>query len=120
VLGALGALDFAVILPFIAGCLVGVMAFSRLVSWLLHHYYRISVLVITGILTGSLWMIWPFQLREYVMVRDKPRLIASHPHIPESFTGEQWLALALAIIGFGLVMLLHRTAQRKKHPERKA
>lgn len=116
VLGGLGALDFSIILPFAAGCVVGVMLFSRAASWLLHHYYRLSVLVIIGILVGSQWMIWPFQQREYAVVREKARLISSTPVWPESFDGSSLLGLALMVAGLAFVLGLGWLADRKKHP----
>ena len=34
-------------------------------SWLLHHYYAITLCVLVGFMIGSLYVIWPFQDREY-------------------------------------------------------
>ncbi|HAC16099.1 MAG TPA: hypothetical protein DCE78_09175 [Bacteroidetes bacterium] len=41
------------------------MLFSRVLSWLLHHYYAITLCVLVGFMIGSLYVIWPFQDREY-------------------------------------------------------
>ena len=53
------------LLPFAAGALVGLVVFSRILSWLLDHYYEPTFLVLIGFLIGSLYVIWPFQDREY-------------------------------------------------------
>ena len=39
ILGAVAALDLLVILPFIVGCLVGLLSFSRLLKWLLDRWH---------------------------------------------------------------------------------
>lgn len=113
ILGALGEFNFAVILPFVLGCATGVVVFSRAASWLLHHHYRPTVLTITGILVGSLWMIWPFQERIYETVREKARLVASSPVWPETLTQQGWLAVALMVAGFAAVMALGYVAKRR-------
>lgn len=114
ILGGIGALDFAIILPFLAGCATGLIAFSRAASWLLSHHHRASVLTITGILIGSLWMIWPFQHRVYAMVREKERLVGATPYWPEQLNDTGEIALALMVFGLLLVWQLGRMAARKQ------
>ncbi|MGE0486612.1 MAG: DUF368 domain-containing protein [Gammaproteobacteria bacterium] len=111
VLDAVGHLRFAVILPFVAGIVVGLASFTRLLSWFLHRYERASLVAITGVLVASLWVIWPFQARRYVEVRGKQRLIESLPQWPEATT-TTWTALALAVLGVVLVISVHRLARR--------
>lgn len=118
VLDALGSLNGAVIAPFVAGCAVGVITFARLAGWLLHHFYRLTVLAIVGILTGSLWIIWPFQERTYVMVREKARLIKSAPIWPGQWNPDTFLAIALAFIGFVIILVLHWIAHSAKKQAR--
>ena len=116
VLDAVGRFDFAVILPFAVGAAVGLLVFSRVLTWLLHHYYRLTLLVISGILLGSLWIIWPFQARVYESVRGKSRLIGSSPIWPTDWDARTWLSLALLAIGFAAVMALHWLSRRRPTP----
>ena len=116
VLDALGRLDFAVIIPFALGAAVGLMLFSRLLVWLLHHFYRFMLLAISGILVGSLWVIWPFQDRVYETVRGKARLIQSTPMLPAELDGGFAAALALALAGFVTVVAIHRLARGHATP----
>lgn len=106
ILGGLGNLDFAIILPFAAGCLVGLAGFSRGASWLLHYHYRLSVLIIIGILISSLWMIWPFQERVYETVREKERLISSTPVWPDTLHSWGLMGITLMAVGFVIVLAL--------------
>ena len=117
VLDAVGHLRFGVILPFVGGMVLGLFSFTRLLSWILHHYERAALLAINGILFASLWVIWPFQLRRYVEVRGKRRLIESQPGWPEA--GDPVLAaLALGVLGCVIVIVLHRLARRGGHATR--
>jgi putative membrane protein len=53
------------LLPFAMGAIIGLALFARLLSWLLKHYYATTLMILIGFLIGSLYVIWPFQEREY-------------------------------------------------------
>ncbi len=115
IFGAIGALRVAVIAPFAAGCLVGILLFSRLLGWLLARFSRQTRLIINGLLLGSLWAIWPFQLREFRMVREKSRVISSQPVWPASYDDSVLTAGVLMLLGIVLVVAMgqfSRTASR--------
>lgn len=113
VMNAIGALRFSVILPFAAGCLVGLLLFSRVLRWLLKRFSRPTQMVINGLLVGSLWAVWPFQVREYVTVREKARLISSQPIWPDHFDNANLTAFALMVVGMAFVVALGRFARHK-------
>jgi len=117
IINALGEFKLAIILPFSLGALCGLMAFSRIIFWLLQRYHHATLLAIKGILIGSLWMIWPFQERIYETVRGKEKLLASHPVWPEAFNTTVWASLAFAFVGFTLVIIIHRISQKKGFKE---
>jgi len=113
---ALGNFNFAVIIPFALGCLTGIILFSRVVVWMLHHYHRRTLLLITGILMGSLWMIWPFQQRSYEVVRGKQRLVGSTPVWPDGLDGVVMGSAGLMVVGFCVVIAVHLLSRHKTHP----
>ncbi|MGF1525715.1 MAG: DUF368 domain-containing protein [Candidatus Competibacterales bacterium] len=113
VFGAIGRFDFAIIIPFGLGVLVGFVAFSRLLGWLLERYFQAMLLAIIGLLTASLWVIWPFQERQYVLVRGKERPMGSTPLWPEDWNDTVALTVVTTILGLGLVVILHAIAQRR-------
>ncbi|WP_395504693.1 DUF368 domain-containing protein [Ectopseudomonas hydrolytica] len=61
VLGAVKELDFAVLGVFAAGCLVGLLSFARLLSWLLARWRDLSLAFLTGLMLGSLNKVWPWK-----------------------------------------------------------
>ncbi len=58
-----------ILLVFVAGMIVGITSFSRLLSWFLDRYYSQTISVLIGFLIGSLYVIWPFQVRDYVQTQ---------------------------------------------------
>ncbi|WP_233716813.1 DUF368 domain-containing protein [Ketobacter alkanivorans] len=61
VIGAVKSLDVMSLAVFAAGCLVGLLLFTRLLSWLLHHHHNLTLAVLTGFMLGSLNKVWPWK-----------------------------------------------------------
>lgn len=119
IVDALGRFDLAVIASFVAGMLGGLVAFSRAIVWLLERYHQSTLLLIKGILIGSLWIIWPFQEREYATVHGRERLVGSSPAWPDALDGTVAGSMALLVAGFLLVLAIHRLAARSRPPGRR-
>lgn len=72
------------LLPFLIGAIVGLAAFSRFLSWLLKRYHSQTIALLIGFLVGSLYVIWPFQHREFVeQVRDTEVLNVTDERVQE-------------------------------------
>lgn len=110
VFNAIGYFKVSVIIPFALGAVTGLAMFSRVLSWLLKEYHQQTIAAIIGLLIASLWVIWPFQLRIYETVRNKPRLVDSIPYFPSELSQTVILAVFMIIVGFGIVILLERLA----------
>jgi len=61
VLGAVKSLDVGVMLTFAAGCVVGLLSFARLLSWLLKRWRDLTLAFLTGLMLGSLNKVWPWK-----------------------------------------------------------
>ena len=116
VLDGIGRLDPGILVPFAIGIIAGLMAFSRLLAWLLRERYRVTLLAICGLLIGSLWVVWPFQERSFEIVRGKRRLITSEPALPSAADDATLGAFALMAAGLALVAAIHRLAGRRDNP----
>lgn len=71
---------------FGAGIVVGLAAFSRFLSWLLHRYSVPTLCVLIGFLIGSLVVIWPWQTRSYETLTDEISVTATDPRLQELVT----------------------------------
>ena len=118
VFDGIGRLDPGIVVPFAIGVIVGLMAFSRLLAWLLREWYRVTLLAICGLLVGSLWIVWPFQDRRFEIVRGHRHLISSDPVWPDAADDATLGAFALMAVGFALVAVLQHLARRRGEPPR--
>ena len=114
----IGRFDPGILIPFGIGVIVGLMAFSRVLAWLLREWYRVVLLAICGLLIGSLWVVWPFQERRFEIVRGDRRLISSDPVWPSAADDTTLGAFALMAAGLALVAAIHRLARRRAAPPR--
>src|SRR5690606_14173729 len=61
VMKAIDDKDFMILGILAVGCLVGLLLFSRLLSWLFKHKKDLTLAVLTGFLLGSLNKVWPWK-----------------------------------------------------------
>jgi putative membrane protein len=111
ILNAIGHFNFTILIPFFLGVLTGLVVFSRFLGWLLARFYRATLITIIGILIGSLWVIWPFQVRKYIVAHGKERLISSTPVLPDAWNETVMYTLLMMLIGLGLVLIISELAK---------
>lgn len=117
ILGAVGTLDFGVLLPFALGCVVGLLLFAHSLRWLMHRFQLTMNLLIIGLLMGSMKAVWPFQARVYVDFSGKEKLVSSTPFWPAM---ESWAGLVgvMLLLGLGLIYLVDRLGRNRTEQSR--
>lgn len=101
-LSAVAAVDLPPVAVFAVGATVGIAVTSRVLHWLLENHYEPTVAVMVGILLGSTRVLWPWPDG-----LDSTDLGAPTSQVP--------LALALAVGGFVIVLVLTRVSERLQH-----
>lgn len=111
VLNAVKDFDFATIITVGVGAVVGLLGFSRVLSWLLKTYEMLTIAILTGFMAGSLWKIWPWREAPNVDVADHAEEF-TNPVLPQVDTSEFWFAMLLMFVGFGIVTALDHMQSR--------
>lgn len=60
-LNAIHSMDLIALASFGAGCISGLIVFSRFISWLLTRYHAVTLATLIGFLVGSLNVTWPWK-----------------------------------------------------------
>lgn len=111
--------SLVIIAVFAGGCLLGLGAFSRVLTWLFKHYHDATMAVLTGFMVGSLNKIWPWKnVLEYrINSKGEQEPLIERSVLPWDFQGEPYLAgvVVLVLAGILLVYLLEKTGG--KNPE---
>ncbi len=97
---------------FASGCVVGILTFSRLISWLLKKYHAVTIALLSGFMLGSINKIWPW--KEVISYRmnshgiQKPFLTENIlPHHYQEVMGEDPMILtAVLSFSFGIILVL--------------
>ena len=107
ILSSLNNFDVAVISIFIGGCVVGLVTFSRVFSYLFKKYNDVVISVLIGFLLGSLFKIWPFyKVLEY-NASNEP--VYTNPVLPsQGQESELIYFIVFSIIGFTSMWLLEK------------
>jgi len=80
--------------PFFLGAFIGIILFSRVLSWLLKNFHATTLLVLVGFLIGSLYVIWPYQDRQFeTSVRSTQIMDYTDPAVQEILEREREPAL---------------------------
>ena len=58
---------------FAVGAVCGIIAFSRILNWLLSRYHKQTLLVLAGFIIGSLVKVWPWSNMEAIMLAQFPQ-----------------------------------------------
>ena len=118
ILNAINTKDFFSIIIFMAGAVLGLLTFSRVLKWLFSKYKNYTLALLIGFIAGSLNKIWPW--KETISWRTNSKGIevpfTTTSVSPFSFDGDSKLLMAglLAIIGFGLILSLEKLAVKKE------
>ena len=99
------------------GAIVGIIAFSRVLSYLLANYYNRTVALLVGFMVGSLWKIYPWKqcLEKDLDRHGHERCLLEQNIAPDTASEAFAIALLLLIAGFLLVNLLDHL-QSKANP----
>lgn len=109
--GETTANEFITLMVFCAGCLTGLLLFSRFIRWLLEKCNALTLATLCGFMIGSLLRVWPFQ-------KDITPEVEAFKHKqfeaiwPSDLGSGELTCLVVAILGFSFVMFADMIAKR--------
>ncbi|MFY0607400.1 MAG: DUF368 domain-containing protein [Cyclobacteriaceae bacterium] len=112
VMKAISGLEIGVLIPIAIGCVVGLILFSRMLSYLFKNYQDLTISILTGFVAGSLAIIWPWKVTQYMTLEGgKQKAIGYEWFIP-SLDLHLCLAIGLMMVGFLLVWFMEKWANK--------
>ena len=125
VIDAVRTIDIITLSYFAGGCILGLLLFSRLISWLLHRFHDAMTVFLIGLMFGSLNKIWPWKqdVESIVTESGKVKTLVQENLSPwqfEQLTGEPSYLIASVsmMVGACVVVLgIDYVARRFGHTE---
>ncbi|MBE6339058.1 MAG: DUF368 domain-containing protein [Lentimicrobiaceae bacterium] len=109
---AVNDLNLKILLPVVLGGVVGLLAFSHLLSWIFKNYRDITIAVLTGFILGSMPIIWPWKNDVITYFGSEAKVTGYEYFFPE-FNMEFAIALVIMLIGAGIIVLTEKMAKKK-------
>lgn len=138
---ALHDFDVKKILIFMAGAVIGLLSFSRVLKWLFKNYYNTTLALLTGFIIGSLNKVWPWKRTLSILNSDTGneevfssisdlgnlsmyqqqtndfetyKTVLEESIWPSSYTGDSQVlyAIALMLVGFFVIFILERIGNK--------
>ncbi|MGD9978608.1 MAG: DUF368 domain-containing protein [Bacteroidales bacterium] len=121
-MGAIASFNIPILLIFIVGAAIGILLFSNVLSWLLHHYHSITIATLTGFILGSLNKVWPWKVavQTFIDKNGAVRPLIERNVLPDTYKYTNGLepytlwAILFAILGIVVIVLLERITIKKE------
>ncbi len=97
---------------FAAGCAFGLLAFSRILHWLLDHQRSTTMAGLIGLMIGSAGKIWPLQRVTEATAHLESKLQLTEYVSPDQWQGSIFMLVGLAIFAAVSVLLIESVANR--------
>lgn len=106
--------NIPVLATFAVGAILGIIAFSHFLTWLLKKYYKPTICVLAGFMIGSLVKVWPWKkVLDEASHIDRP-IFPGHFETLTGQSSELFLAVLFTLIGISLVFGIEFIAKAMK------
>jgi len=114
--------NFGILIPVGIGAVVGLIAFSHVLSWVFKRYRNETISLLTGFILGSVSILWPWQkaiyLKDYAgeVIIKKGKQVVEHYErfVPNSFDQQVVFAIIIAILGIATIWAVEKAAQKSE------
>ncbi len=120
---AVNDLDAKILGPVVLGAIIGLIAFSHLLSWIFSKFKDLTISLLTGFILGSLGVLWPWkeniyrtdELGNILLKQNGEPVVQGYERVfPEILNLEVLIALGLMVIGVLSILLIEKMAEDKK------
>lgn len=109
---AVSDLNLKILIPVIIGGVVGLIAFSHVLSWIFKKYRNITIALLTGFILGSMPIIWPWKNAVITIVGNEEITTGYDYFLPE-MNIQFAIALVIILIGASIIVLTEKMAKKQ-------
>lgn len=109
---AVNDLNLKILIPVIIGGVVGLIAFSHVLSWIFKKYRNITIALLTGFILGSMPIIWPWKNAVITIVGNEEITTGYDYFLPE-MNIQFAIALVIILIGASIIVLTEKMAKKQ-------
>jgi len=118
---AINNLEFSILLPVALGAIIGLIAFSHLLSWVFKKYKDQTIAILTGFILGSMNILWPWKTAEYLknsagelVLKHGEKVVARYASVlPQYYDKVFWMAVFIMVLGILSITVLELIAGKE-------
>jgi putative membrane protein len=117
-LEAISTLNIPYLGIFAIGIVAGLLLFTKLLYYLLENFHDTSMGFLSGLVAGSLWVIWPFKNSAVIgtsAVEGYPETVYLSNTLPQTFALNEILTVITTLIGILIVIVMIRLDNKKNN-----
>ncbi len=116
-LNAVSELNLSILVPVAIGAVLGLLVFSRVLSWVFEHFRDVTIASLTGFIAGSLAIIWPWKNEEYLqdstgdfILKKGKKIVSGYDwYIPDIGDTNTLIGIGFVVLGAAALWLLERS-----------
>lgn len=101
---------------FVLGSIIGLLFFSKIISFIFKKYYNVTIALMSGFVLGSLSTIWPWKkaiLDSTIIDRHGDYLIVGYQrYLPQNWNNQEYIVLISMFVGLISIILIEQIAKR--------
>ncbi|GMT45536.1 MAG: DUF368 domain-containing protein [bacterium] len=113
--------ELSILLPVALGAIIGLIAFSHLLSWIFKKYKNQTIAILTGFILGSLNVLWPWKTVEYLknsagdlVLKHGEKVVVRYASIlPEYYDKVFWMAVFIMVLGILSITVIELIAGKE-------
>lgn len=102
-----------IIIPVGIGCIVGLLGFSYILSWVFKKFRNPTISILAGFVLGSSLILYPWKNQIFQNFGGKEKLIGYKWYLPE-INSEFFISIAIMILGAALIITLELIGNKIK------
>lgn len=118
---AVNQAQIEILSPVIIGAVIGLIAFSHILSWVYKKFKDHTIAILTGFILGSLSILWPWKNEiyrvndaGYFILKNGEKIVEGYsPYIPKTINTEVGLAMIFILSGIITITLIEKFARIK-------
>lgn len=119
IVGALSELNLIVIGTFMAGCVLGLVSFSHVLSFMFKMFHNMTIAILTGFMIGSLNKVWPWKETLTTRINSHGEIVpvTQMSVLPRNYTEAEAMifgAFVMMLVGFALIIIMDKFSQKKE------
>ncbi len=99
--------ELSILFPVALGAIIGLIAFSHLLSWVFKRYKDQTIAVLVGFILGSLNVLWPWKTAEFLknsagelILKHGEKIVARYASVlPQYYDKVFWIAVFVMVLG---------------------